>query len=457
MPFPFQIFQSIPFSTDKKKKKKKKKKKDEFGQHAQVCKVEGAAVHRHDTIRDSLVPDLKQYATSVKLEQFIYELAQLDEDTGETKEARMDIVADMPQLRAMLDVRCYLSTLSGGWRSARAHEMEKHQRYVTHCNGRRCSNMVLFAAVVNTYGYVGKEFQEFCAVIDEKGRKKNRGRTLIQLLSLLGVYANAEKVLLAHAPSKKRSQREDVIAAIAAKDAAAAGPAPADAALAHESGRVVAAQSHKKVNRTAKKRPELKDPVPPVGGGTLTHFRCKECEFTISRPVYYKNWARHIKDYHKNDDAGDDDGDVGVDQPEAADAAAGATADLLVEDDGDARPSAAMPPARPAAPARGLPAPAGAAQHASRDHPDDVAAMLAARNAGRQPIRALPDSGSNGSPPAGAAAGAAAEQAAKPKKRSEPKNAEPPAAAPKRGRRNSAGDEGAQIAKPKSKVARQNS
>ena len=61
----------------------------------------------------------------------------------------------------MLDVRCYLSTLSGGWRSARAHEMEKHQRYVTHCNGRRCSNMVLFAAVVNTYGYVGKEFQDF--------------------------------------------------------------------------------------------------------------------------------------------------------------------------------------------------------------------------------------------------------------------------------------------------------
>ena len=44
-----------------------------------------------------------------------------------------------------------------------------------------------------------------------------------------------------------------------------------------------------------------------------------------------------------------------------------------------------------------------------------------------------------------------------PVKRSEPKNAGPPAAAPKRGRRNSAGDEGAQIAKPKSKVAPQNS
>ena len=62
-----------------------------------------------------------------------------------------------------------------------------------------------------------------------------------RLLSLLGVYANAEKVLLAHAPSKKRSQREDVIAAIAAKDAASAEPAPAGAALAQENGRVVAA------------------------------------------------------------------------------------------------------------------------------------------------------------------------------------------------------------------------
>ena len=64
----------------------------------------------------------------VKVEQFIYELAQLDEDTGGTKEARMDIVADTLQLRAMLDVRCYLSALSGGWRSARAHEVEKRQR-----------------------------------------------------------------------------------------------------------------------------------------------------------------------------------------------------------------------------------------------------------------------------------------------------------------------------------------
>ena len=81
-----------------------------------------------------------------------------------------------------------------------------------------------FAAVVNTYGYVGKEFEELSAVVSQNNRGMNRGRNLIALLSLLGVFANAEKMLLAHAPSKKRSQRDDVIAAIAAKYAAAAAP-----------------------------------------------------------------------------------------------------------------------------------------------------------------------------------------------------------------------------------------
>ena len=52
-----------------------------------------------------------------------------------------------------------------------------------------------------------------------------RGRDLTILLSLLGVYANAEKVVLAHAPALKRAQRGDVIAAIAAKDAQQAATA----------------------------------------------------------------------------------------------------------------------------------------------------------------------------------------------------------------------------------------
>ena len=95
------------------------------------------------------------------------------------------------------------------------------------------------------------------------------------------------------------SQREDVIAAIAAKDAATA---PAGAPIAQENGRVVAAQCQKKVNPTAKKPPEFKDAVPPTGGGMVTHFRCKECEFTRLKPIFHKNWARHIRDYHKEED-----------------------------------------------------------------------------------------------------------------------------------------------------------
>ena len=86
---------------------------------------------------------------------------------------------------------------------------------MTHTDGRRCTNLTLYAAVVNTYGYVGQEFRDFCATIDSKGR----GRRLLTLFSLLDVYANAEQVLLAYTPSQSRAQREDVLAALATKEA----------------------------------------------------------------------------------------------------------------------------------------------------------------------------------------------------------------------------------------------
>ena len=76
---------------------------DVCGYHAQTCEVGGALIHKHDTLRDGLIPELKRYVTSVKTEQFVYELAQLNEDTGTTTEVRMDIIAEMPELLAMLD------------------------------------------------------------------------------------------------------------------------------------------------------------------------------------------------------------------------------------------------------------------------------------------------------------------------------------------------------------------
>ena len=102
---------------------------------------------RHDTIRDGLVPAMRPIFTAVKLEQFIHELAQFDKNTGERTEARMDIVAETGNFRAMLDIRCFVSTLKCGWRSTRAHEMEKHRRYVIHQHGRRCTKVERYAAV----------------------------------------------------------------------------------------------------------------------------------------------------------------------------------------------------------------------------------------------------------------------------------------------------------------------
>ena len=67
--------------------------------------MKGSLIHRHDTVPDGLVPELKQCVTSVKTEQFIYELVQFNQDTGTTTEARMDIIAETLELRAMLDVQ----------------------------------------------------------------------------------------------------------------------------------------------------------------------------------------------------------------------------------------------------------------------------------------------------------------------------------------------------------------
>ena len=39
---------------------------DACGQHAQICKVEGANIHRHDTVRDGVIPEPKQHVTLVK-------------------------------------------------------------------------------------------------------------------------------------------------------------------------------------------------------------------------------------------------------------------------------------------------------------------------------------------------------------------------------------------------------
>ena len=275
---------------------------DACAKQGQIGKVGGSgALYMLEIVRDRTIQSLKRQVTSLKTEQFIYELSQLDENTGSTNEARMDIIAEMPQLRAMLDIRVFLSTLTGGWKSTRAHEMEKHNRYVTHQDGRRCTNMKLYAAVVNTYGKVGQEFVDFCTVVDSNSRGKVRGRDLTILLSLLGVYANAEKIVLAHAPALKRAQRGDVIAAIAAKDAQAAAAAAKDA---NAEAKALRDNATPKNHPKAATRPDLRGDMICRDGKWLIF--CKACKKEYS----YAGWSGHCSTHHAPKD---DDGDVLLD------------------------------------------------------------------------------------------------------------------------------------------------
>ena len=134
-------------------------------------------------------------------------------------------------------------------------------------------------------GKVGQEFEDFAAVVDNETRGKGRGRSVVNLLSLLGVYANAEKVLLTHAPSWKRAQCEDVVKAIAAKDAdaaqsAAARPAPA---------------SQEEATRTkVLKCPGLRGEVKSKDGKRVIF--CKVCKKDCS----YLGLGQHCKKTHRS-------------------------------------------------------------------------------------------------------------------------------------------------------------
>ena len=145
--------------------------------------------------------------------------------------------------------------------------------------------MKLYAAVVNTYGKVGQEFVEFCAVIDNSSRGKGRGRNLTNLLSLLGVYANAEQVLLTHAPSMKRAQRGDVKAAIAAKEVQEAAAATAKVAKA-------AAAAQLKATPKARKGLDIRGDA--YMDGKVKKVWCLKCKEGFN----YSNWSAHCSKHH---------------------------------------------------------------------------------------------------------------------------------------------------------------
>ena len=150
--------------------------------------------------------------------------------------------------------------------------------------------MKLYAAVLNTYGKVGQEFVDFASVIDNTSRGKGRCKELICLLSMLGVYANAEKVLLAHAPSPKRAQRGDVLAATAAKDGEAAAVVPQVA------NRATVRQ--KKEHSKTQKCPQFRGVISIKNGQKW--ICCTGCNPPTD--VSYARWSQHCLKHHPDVD-----------------------------------------------------------------------------------------------------------------------------------------------------------
>ena len=173
---------------------------DAVGQHALACKCGGHSHHRHDACRDVLGRHLKPLVTSVKFEQFVHELAQPDEATGETRAARLDLVVLTKDKKALLDVRIFHPLGPTGRRAGKyslsANENYKYLRYPTHQDGRRLTNAVIVPIVVNTFGAVGEKAQEFFKSVG------TRANDLVNLVSMMGVYGSAENVLLVHSRSK---------------------------------------------------------------------------------------------------------------------------------------------------------------------------------------------------------------------------------------------------------------
>ena len=115
---------------------------------------------------------------------------------------------------------------------------------------------------------------DFYFIVDRSKRGKARGRDLTNFLSLLAVYANAEKVVLTHAPALKRAQRGDVVAAIAAKDAQAAANAAQEANAKAADSRDNATQ---KKHLKASKCPELRGDTSYKDGQKLVYYKgCKQ-------------------------------------------------------------------------------------------------------------------------------------------------------------------------------------
>ena len=103
-------------------------------------------------------------------------------------------------MKALLDVRIFHPLGPNGKHARKytltANEKDKYERYPTHQDGRRLTNAKIVPIVINTFGAVGEKAHEFFKSFGKPARE------LVELVSVMGVYGSAEKVLFVHSPAK---------------------------------------------------------------------------------------------------------------------------------------------------------------------------------------------------------------------------------------------------------------
>ena len=173
---------------------KQKARLDPFGHHLLSCKCTGSKV-RHDIIRDELRQVLRPFG-AVSIEDWCPELSvPLSGDADAFSHARLDVVLRNRAGKALLDVMCTTGTMAAGV----AHKRQKY-----HLTKPRPSAVTLgvpdkFAAslfvpaIVNTKGFVCKDFHDFQATFCKQSRGFVRRPHVA--LSTVAVYASAEQLI----------------------------------------------------------------------------------------------------------------------------------------------------------------------------------------------------------------------------------------------------------------------
>ena len=171
-----------------------------------VCKVGGAAVGRHNYVRDALGFALRPLVSSVRWEKLVAEIQREN-----LEDARLDLIICDPVHGALLDIVVFhpLKANGTGVYSASVHESAKYSKYRQSQDGRRVLSKPLIPVVVSTFGRINDTAVSYLDAVEGSAQLKDilfyaspQGpQSLCELLSLVTILEVADIVLSTHTQS----------------------------------------------------------------------------------------------------------------------------------------------------------------------------------------------------------------------------------------------------------------